>query len=213
MAARARLAVAELKCTGGFNLSVLMIATPTGSGWLERQAVDSLECLHSGDTAIVSMQYSYQPSWVSFLFHQDLPRESGQAPYRAVRSEWESMPAQERPKLLVYGLSLGASGMQAAFADVDELTKSVDGGVFSGALNISQPRGTLQEARDSGSPHWQPTFDGGRSPDVSDSMGWIPLVTYVQVAFDMFMGESVPHSHGHNFGDVAVEAWHSVLTG
>lgn len=54
---------------------------------------------------------------------------------------------------------------------------------------------------------------GGRSPDVSDSMRWIPLVTYVQVAFDMFMGESVPHSHGHNFGDVAVEAGNSVLTG
>lgn len=270
MAARARLAVAELKRTGGFNRSALMIATPTGSGWLERQAVDSLEYLHGGDTAIVSMQYSYQPSWVSFLFHQDLPRESGQALYRAVRSEWESMPAQERPKLLVYGLSLGASGMQAAFADVDDLTGSVDGAVFSGAPNNSQPWGTLQEARDAGSPPWQPTFDGGRhvrwlsnsgdfdripgpwesgriaylqhgtdavtwltpsliwekpqwlggraaaggrSPDVSDSMLWIPLVTYLQVAFDMFMGESVPHSHGHNFGDVAVEAWNSVLAG
>ncbi|MHA7269056.1 alpha/beta-hydrolase family protein [Arthrobacter sp. HLT1-20] len=268
MTGRAELAVAELKRTGGFNRAALMIATPTGSGWLERQAVDSLEYLHNGDTAIVSMQYSYQPSWVSFLFHQNLPRESAQALYQAVRSEWESMPVADRPKLLVYGLSLGASGMQSAFTDVADLTGSVDGAVFSGAPNNSQPWGTLQESRDPGTPLWQPTFDGGRhvrwlsnsgdfarvpgpwesgriaylqhgtdavtwltprliwekpewlggssetggrAPDVSDSMRWIPLVTYLQVAFDMFMGESVPHSHGHNFGDVAVEAWNNVL--
>jgi uncharacterized membrane protein len=267
MAERAALAVAELKRTGGFNRGTLMIATPTGSGWLERQAVDSLEYLHGGDTAIVSMQYSYQPSWVSFLFHQDLPRDSAQALYRAVKAEWLGMPAQSRPKLLVYGLSLGAAGMQSAFTDVAELTSAVDGAVFSGAPNNSQPWGTLQDQRDAGSPVWQPVYDGGlhvrwlsnngdfaklegpweparvaylqhgtdavtwltprliwakpdwlggaaesggRAPDVSDSMRWIPLVTYLQVAFDMFMGESVPANHGHNFGDVAVEAWNHV---
>ncbi|AIY00285.1 hypothetical protein ART_0686 [Arthrobacter sp. PAMC 25486] len=267
MAARAALAVAELKRTGGFDRGTLMIATPTGSGWLERQAVDSLEYLHGGDTAIVSMQYSYQPSWVSFLFHQDLPRDSGQALYNAVKAEWDSMPATERPALLVYGLSLGASGMQSAFSGIDDLASSIDGAVFSGAPNNSQPWGALQAQRDPGSPVWQPVFDGGRNvrwlsntgdfdklqgpweparvaylqhgtdavtwltprliwekpewlagtkstggraPDVSDAMRWIPLVTYLQVAFDMFMGEAVPASHGHNFGDVAVEAWNGV---
>lgn len=267
MAARAALAVAELKRTGGFQRSTLMVATPTGSGWLERQSVDSLEYLHGGDTAIVSMQYSYQPSWVSFLFHQDLPRDSGQALYAAVKNEMDSLPAIERPALLVYGLSLGASGMQSAFAGVDDLTSSIDGAVFSGAPNNSQPWGTLTSQRDPGTPLWQPVFDGGRNvrwlsnagdfekldgpwetsriaylqhgtdavtwltprliwekpewlagpqatggraPDVSDAMCWIPLVSYLQVAFDMFMGEAVPASHGHNFGDVAVEAWNGV---
>lgn len=267
MAARAALAVAELKRTGGFDREILMIATPTGSGWLERQAVDSLEYLHGGNTAIVSMQYSYQPSWVSFLFHQDLPRESGRALYAAVRAEWLTLPPATRPKLLVYGLSLGASGMQAAFTDGADLTRSVDGAVFSGAPNNSQPWGTFQAQRDAGSPVWQPVYEsglhvrwlsksgdfakvqgpwetarvaylqhgtdavtwltprliwqkpewlagtaqeGGRAPDVSDSMRWIPLVTYLQVAFDMFMGEAVPANHGHNFGAVAVEAWNHV---
>lgn len=270
MDARADLAVAELKRTGGFERATLMIATPTGSGWLERQSVDALEYLHGGDTAIVSMQYSYQPSWVSFLFHQDLPRDSGQALYNAVKTEWLSLPEGQRPRLLVYGLSLGASGMQSAFASADELISSVDGAVFSGAPNNSQPWGTLQASRDAGSPPWQPVYDdgrhirwmsktgdfdrlpsdwapervaylqhgtdavtwltprliwerpdwlggsaasGGRAPDVSDSMRWIPLVTYLQVAFDMFMGEAVPASHGHNFGDVAVAAWNGVAPG
>ncbi|MBP2414615.1 putative membrane protein [Arthrobacter stackebrandtii] len=267
MAARAAVAVAELKRTGGFDRSVLMVATPTGSGWLERQAVDSLEYLHGGDTAIVSMQYSYQPSWVSFLFHQDLPRESAQALYAAVAEERNSMPAAQRPDLVVYGLSLGASGMQSAFSGAQDLVDSVDGAVFSGAPNNSQPWGTLQETRDAGSPEWQPVYqagrnvrwlsnngdfdalagpwvagrvaylqhgtdavtwlsprliwekpdwlngtaaDGGRAPDVSDSMRRVPLFTYLQVAVDMFVGEAVPASHGHNFGDVAVGAWNGV---
>lgn len=267
MHARARLAVAELKRTGGFDRRMLVIATPTGSGWLERQAMDSVEYLQGGDTAIVSMQYSYQPSWVSFLFHQDLPRDSSQALYQAVRTEWQALPADHRPELFVYGLSLGASGMQSAFSGIEDLTSSIDGAVFAGAPNNSQPWGMLQSAREAGSPPWQPVYDGGRNvrwlsnngdfdkfpgsweparvaylqhgtdavtwltprliwqkpdwlsgsaasggraPDVSDAMVWIPLVTYLQVAFDMFMGESVPASHGHNFGDVAVEAWNGV---
>lgn len=265
--ARAALAVAELKRTGGFDRGTLMIATPTGSGWLERQAIDSLEYLQHGDTAIVSTQYSFQPSWVSFLFHQDLPRDSGTALYDAVKTEWLILPEASRPKLLVYGLSLGASGMQSAFTDAGDLVDSVDGAVFSGAPNNSQPWGALQAGRDAGSPIWQPVYDGGRNvrwlsnpgdfdkvpgmwgpvriaylqhgtdavtwltprliwqqpdwlagpaatggraPDVSDSMRWIPLVTYLQVAFDMFMGEAVPPTHGHNFGGVAVEAWNHV---
>ncbi|MCC9068593.1 alpha/beta-hydrolase family protein [Arthrobacter cryoconiti] len=267
MEARAALAVTELKRTGGFERGTLLIATPTGSGWLERQAVESLEYLYGGDTAIVSMQYSYQPSWVSFLFHQQLPRESSMALYQAVKREWLAMPSKKRPALLVYGLSLGASGMQSVFADTQNMISGVDGAVFSGPPNNSMPWGTLLRHRDEGSTPWQPVYEaglnvrwlsndgdfdtltgpwvpariaylqhgtdavtwltprliwqkpdwlagsasaGGRAPDVSDSMVWIPLITYLQATFDMFMGEAVPARHGHNFGDVAVEAWNGV---
>lgn len=59
--ARADLVVKELERTGAFQRKVLMVATTTGSGWLEAQTVDSLEYLLGGDTAIVSMQYAYTP--------------------------------------------------------------------------------------------------------------------------------------------------------
>lgn len=59
---RADLVVAELERTGAFERSVLVVATTTGSGWLEPQTVDALEYLHAGDTAIASMQYAYTPS-------------------------------------------------------------------------------------------------------------------------------------------------------
>ena len=88
-----------------------MIAMPTGFGWLERQAVQSVEYLYCGDTAIVSMKYSNQPSWVSFLFHQELPREPSLALYQAIKKEWLALPSGKRPALLVYGFLAVAAGV------------------------------------------------------------------------------------------------------
>ena len=43
MEERAELAVAELERAGGFERGNLLVATTTGSGWLDPGAVDSLE--------------------------------------------------------------------------------------------------------------------------------------------------------------------------
>ncbi|MGD9021203.1 MAG: alpha/beta-hydrolase N-terminal domain-containing protein, partial [Lysobacterales bacterium] len=59
--ARAQLALDELIRVDGFGRSKLIIATPTGTGWLDPSAVDTIEYIHRGDTAIVAMQYSYLP--------------------------------------------------------------------------------------------------------------------------------------------------------
>lgn len=42
---RAQIALAEMKRVGGFNRSILVIATPTGTGWLDPSAVNSVELL------------------------------------------------------------------------------------------------------------------------------------------------------------------------
>ena len=265
---RAALAVAELKRTGAFDRKVLVVATPTGSGWLEPQAVDAIEYLYGGDTAIVATQYSYEPSWVSFLFAADVPGEAARALVDAVRAEWLTLPESARPKLAVYGLSLGAMGAQDGVGDLDAILEKTDAALFVGPPNASQPWRTLQESRDAGSPAWQPVLDGGahvrwlsqngdfdklsgqwdaprvaylqhgtdavtwldpaviwqrpewlrgsaseggRSPDVSDSMIWVPGVTYLQLVADMMLGLTPPAHHGHNFGDVMADGWAGVL--
>src|SRR5690606_4127491 len=48
---RSALALAEFQRTGAFDRSVLVIATPTGTGWLDPAAMDTLEYLHHGDVA------------------------------------------------------------------------------------------------------------------------------------------------------------------
>jgi uncharacterized membrane protein len=260
---RAAIAVRELERTGAFDRDVLVVATTTGSGWLEPQAVDAVEYLHGGDTAIVSMQYAYTPSWVSFVFDPDAPVASSVALFEAVRAKWETLPEASRPQLVVYGLSLGAHGTQEAFDGLDDLRANTEGALLVGSPNGATMWRELTEGRDVGSPQWQPVFDGGREvrwlsvpgdfralgpdwgaprvaylqhandpvtwlgleliwaePDwltpeeradeVSDSMRWIPAVTALQVVIDMFMGESVPASHGHNYGDVVLHGWQAI---
>ncbi|MHA7283242.1 alpha/beta-hydrolase family protein [Arthrobacter sp. TMS2-4] len=269
-AERAELVVRELERTGGFERKVLLVATPTGSGWLEPQAIAALEYLYGGDTATAAMQYSFQPSWVSFLFSPDLAADSSEALFDAVHSRWQELPPAQRPQLAVYGLSLGAQGMQGSFENLDDLLSRTDAALFTGPPSNSQPWRTLQDNRDAGSPIWQPVYhhgrevrwqskpgdfaalagpweqprlgylqhatdpitwldpaviyqrpewlagpaaSGGRGADVSDSMRWIPGVTFLHLTTDMLVSEAVPPSHGHNFGDVAVDGWAQVLPG
>lgn len=65
--ARAKLALEELKRVGGFERSVLIVLTPTGTGWIDPAALDSVEYLHDGAVASVAVQYSYLASWLYLL--------------------------------------------------------------------------------------------------------------------------------------------------
>ncbi|WP_182354356.1 alpha/beta hydrolase [Flaviflexus huanghaiensis] len=186
---RAELVVDELERTGAFDRSVLVVATPTGSGWLEPQTIDSIEYLHGGDTAIASMQYAYTPSWVSFIFDEDAPVASATALTDAVHARWSELPEDDRPQLVVYGLSLGAHGGQAAFDDVADLRSRTDGAMFAGSPPSAELWSTLQSQRDEGSPAWQPVLGGGREVRWISKTGdeekltgpWIaPRVLYLQ---------------------------------
>lgn len=50
-----------------------------------------------------------------------------------------------------------------------------------------------------------------RGADVSDSMRWIPLVTFWQVSADLALGFSTPPGHGHNFSGEHVDGWNAIL--
>ncbi len=104
---RAKLALEELKRVGGFERSNLIIATPTGNGWHDRGAVDSLEYLHAGDTAMVSMQYSYLPSWLILITEPNRSTNSAKALFDEIYGYWTTLPKDARPKLYLYGMSLG----------------------------------------------------------------------------------------------------------
>lgn len=193
IAERAALAVDELRRTGAFERELLVVATTTGSGWLEDQAVDAVEYLHAGDTAIVALQYAYTPSWVSFLFDPDAPLAAATATFEAVYTVWSALPPDDRPRLVTYGLSLGAHGGQEVFADVAELRERTDGALFVGSPASSTMWRELQAARDEGSPAWQPVLDEGsrvrwmsQPGDTSRLSGpWDePRVLYLQHATD-----------------------------
>lgn len=74
-----RLALAELKRAGGFDKSMLVIVTPTGTGWIDPAAIDAVEYLQNGDVASVAMQYSYLSSPLSLIAHPEYGAEASRA--------------------------------------------------------------------------------------------------------------------------------------
>jgi len=149
-AERAALAVKELERVQAQDRAILVMPGLTGTGWLEPQAIDALEYLHGGNTAMVAAQYSTSPSWVDSMFHPEQSIEGTTALYTAVRAWWEALPVATRPQLVVYGLSLGAQAVQDVFATPEALIAGVDGAVFAGTPSGSVLDETLRAQRDPG---------------------------------------------------------------
>ena len=105
---RAALAVRDLERAGGFERAHLLVVNTTGSGWVVPQAAAAFEYMTGGDCAIVAMQYSHLPSWMSDLVDRERARDAGRELFDAVFERWSRLPVEARPKLLVFGESLGS---------------------------------------------------------------------------------------------------------
>lgn len=159
--ARAELALEELKRVGGFDRSVLLIATPTGRGWVDPAAQEPAEYLHRGDIATVTAQYSYLPSPLSLLVEGDYGVETARALFQAVYGHWSRLPEDERPRLYLHGLSLGALNSDRSFDVYDIIQDPFDGALWSGPPFRSETWRTVTRGRDAGSPAWLPRFRDG----------------------------------------------------
>ncbi|WP_371478605.1 alpha/beta hydrolase [Kitasatospora sp. NBC_00315] len=160
---RADLAVAELERTGGFRRSILAVMATTGSGWINAQASTPLEYMYAGDSAMVAIQYSYLPSWVSVLT-EDEATDAGRALFDAVHAKWATLPAGDRPRLVVYGESLGSFATEKAFdGRLDRLAAETEGALLVGPTFDNPIWRRVTDDRQQGSPVWRPVFENGRS--------------------------------------------------
>jgi uncharacterized membrane protein len=192
LAGLASLAVRELERAGGFEREVLVVVTATGTGWVDEAAADALEYLYNGDTAIVSIQYSYLPSWISFLADHEQVDIAGQELFDAVYERWLRLPEGDRPELVVYGESFGAVGSAAAFDDLDDLVAKADGALWVGSPEWHPLREHVTENRDPGSLERLPVYQGGETvrfwggwQEPMDVDGWSePRVLFLQHASD-----------------------------
>jgi uncharacterized membrane protein len=160
---QADLALAELKRSGAFDRPLLAVATTTGTGWVDPTLADPLESLYGGNTAIAAIQYSYLPSWISFLVDKDRARQAGRTLFTTVYRYWSTLPPTHRPRLVVFGESLGAFGGSAAFSGLADLIARTDGALFAGPPNSTQLWRTLTAERAAVSPERLPTFGDGQT--------------------------------------------------
>ena len=161
--AQAALAVRDLQRTGAFQRKNLLVITTTGSGWVDPALVDSFEYLTRGDCASVALQYSYLPSWISYLVDQQKALAAGRAMFDAVYGAWSKLPADHRPRLYVAGESLGSFGGEAAFTGAQDLANRTSGALFAGPPNFNALFREFTDHRDPGSPEIQPVFQGGQT--------------------------------------------------
>ncbi len=160
---RAQLVLDELIRTDAFNREVLVVATTTGTGFLDEDAVDPLEYVYNGDTAIAGVQYSYLPSWISLLADQQAVKETSQVVFDTVHGYWQTLPEDDRPELYLYGLSLGSFGVEAILSSINILNEPIDGAFLAGPPFVNPLHAQILEDRDEGSAPWRPIYQNGRT--------------------------------------------------
>lgn len=158
----ADLVVEELHRTGAFDRSVILIATSTGSGWVDEWQVQPVEYLTRGNCATASMQYSFVPSSINFLTDLDVSEEAAVILFETVRRAVDEIPEDRRPALLVCGESLGAYASQHVFSGIVDVLSRTDGALWVGTPAFTPMHAELTAIRHRGSPEVAPVVANGR---------------------------------------------------
>ena len=158
----ADLVVEELHRTGAFDRAVILIATSTGSGWVDEWQVQPLEYLARGNCATASMQYSFVPSSINFLTDLDVSEEAAVILFETIRRAVDEIPEDRRPALFVCGESLGAYASQHVFSGIVDVLSRTDGALWVGTPAFTPMHAELTAIRHRGSPEVAPVVANGR---------------------------------------------------
>jgi uncharacterized membrane protein len=158
---RAELALAELLRLGAFERAVLVVASPTGTGWMDPGAMDPVEYMHGGDIATVTVQYSYLQSPLALILETSSGLEQATALQDVIHGYWKTLPPESRPRLYVHGLSLGAWSSMYATNMFRLLDNPINGAFWAGPPFPSAFWNYVQNQRNPGSPWVLPTIGDG----------------------------------------------------
>ena len=111
---RAALLLAEIDRTNALDRSVFALFSPTGSGYVNYVATETLEYLTRGDCASAAIQYSVLPSALS-LGKVHLATAQTRIVVNGIIQRLMAMPADKRPKFFLFGESLGSQVSQEMF--------------------------------------------------------------------------------------------------
>lgn len=160
---RADILLEELKRTGAFDREAIIIGSTTGTGWLDPNAMDPIDYMFNGDNAIAGMQYSYLPSWISLFADSEITKETAQTMFATIHDYWVTLPEDSRPKLYLFGLSLGSFGVESVLTDVDVINSPFDGALMAGPPFLNPLHRDITDNREPGTPAWNPTYGDGRT--------------------------------------------------
>lgn len=190
---RVELALAELRRLGAFEREVLIVASPTGTGWMDPGSHDPVEYMHNGDIATVAVQYSYLQSPLALILETSTGLEQATALQEVVHRYWKTLPEGARPRLYMHGLSLGAWSSMHATNLFRLLDDPIDGAFWAGPPFPSNFWNYVQKHRNPGSSWVLPQIGDGslvryasRTSDASGSpSAWGPMrIVFLQYSSD-----------------------------
>ena len=172
------------------------MVTPTGTGWVDPAAIDSVEYLHGGDVASVALQYSYLASWLYLLMDPGYGADVARALFKEIYGYWITLPKDSRPRLYLHGISLGARNSEQSTDLIEVLGDPFNGALWSGPPYSSKLWRWLTDNRNPGSPVWLPRFRDGSfvrfmnqhgeaAEPAGPNAAWGPIrIVYLQYASD-----------------------------
>jgi uncharacterized membrane protein len=110
---RVDLALAEMERTAAFDRSLIVLVSPTGTGYVNYVATAAVQYLALGDVATVTLQYSRRPSPLS-LGMVKAAREQNRLLWLRVLERVRARNGP-RPRVVLFGESLGAHTSQDVF--------------------------------------------------------------------------------------------------
>ncbi len=154
---RVEIALAEMDRTDAWSRSMLMLCSPTGSGYVNYVATACAQYMTRGDMASVTLQYSKRPSPLSLGKVADA-REQNRLLWLRIFERLRAMDPDSRPKVVLFGESLGALTSQNVLIDWGTLGPQALG--IDRALWIGTPQGS----------EWMHQVTGHDRPDVDKNL-------------------------------------------
>ncbi|WP_336619285.1 alpha/beta-hydrolase family protein [Gordonia alkanivorans] len=199
----------------GLEARAVIVAVPTGSGWVDPAAVTGFVDRFGADVRILVLPYADVPSWQAFISDDAAATESSIALVREVAEVLQGRPAGDRPLLVLYGQSLGAVGADAARTWLEDRHP----GLLAETVLTAPPAETV--AAESDSPRvvvanrtdpvirwslsslWRPAttpdgtvLGGPRVPQAP----WLPVISFLQTSVDLLAALDGPTGVGHRYG-------------
>ncbi len=189
---RAQVALDELIRTNAFDRDVLVVAITTGTGKLDSNAMEALDYVTNGDVAVVSVQYSYLPSAASLLGDSDEVKETARIVFDTIHSHWSTLEGPV-PEFHLYGLSLGAYGVEAVLTSIEMVNHPIDGALMVGPPFFNPLWNRFVADRDPSSTPSTPIYEDGRTVRFTNETSALSLpagewgdtrILYLQYASD-----------------------------
>lgn len=174
---RALNVVQELERTNAQDREAMLVTPTTGTGWVNPTAAQAFELMFDGDTAVAADQYSYLPSAIQFITDRQRVRDAGRELISAVADWWNDLPEDNRPRLYVYGESLGTTAGEGGFSGIRDIASTVDGVLWLGPPNSNELWRDFVTRRDPGTREVSPEYSGGMmvrfAENADDIRRWI----------------------------------------